>query len=171
MPLRTVPILVDTNVIIESHRAGCWNALTSGFQVETVWDCAVETQTGSQRRRPDQQIGADSLKRLANIASVSDADRAVALVRDSHITFLDDGERCLWAHALSRSDAWVLCGPDTASMRLGVRLGLRDQLVSLEALLHDIGHRPKLPLRDNYTARWLAECLNKLTLLEGGKPP
>ena len=48
---------------------------------------------------------------------------------------LDLGERSLWAHALTRSDAWVLCGPDKASLRFGVRLGFRERLVALEWLL------------------------------------
>jgi hypothetical protein len=45
------PVLVDTNVILESHRIGAWPALTGGYPVETVEDCVTETQTGFQRRR------------------------------------------------------------------------------------------------------------------------
>ena len=56
---------------------------------------------------------------------------------------LDLGERCLWAHALTRADAWVLCGPDKASLRFGVRLGFRERLVALEGLLEAIGYRPE----------------------------
>ena|ERR1019366_505595 len=171
MPRRTVPILVDTNIIVECHRTACWNALTGGYRIETVETCHTETQTGFQRRRPEQQITADALSRLANVAAVTDVERAAAAVRDPHIAVLDPGERDLWAHALTRTDAWVLCGPDKASLRLGVRLGLRDRLVSLEELLNDVGHRPRIPLRDNYSVRWLAECLIELVLLEGGKKP
>ena len=50
------PVLVDTNVILECWRVGAWRALTSGYRVETVEDCVIETQTGYQRRRPEQQI-------------------------------------------------------------------------------------------------------------------
>ena len=171
MPRRSVPILVDTNVILECHRTGGWNALTGGYRIETVETCVAETQTGFQRRRPEQQISADALSRLADVAVVTDADRANAAVQDSHFAVLDPGERDLWAHALTRTDAWALCGPDKASLRLGVRLGLRDRLVSLEELQTDIGYRPKTPLRDNYTVRWLADCLNELVLSEGGKKP
>jgi hypothetical protein len=172
MPRRMVPILVDTNVILECHRTACWRALTGGYRVETVLDCVVETQTGYQRRRPEQQIDSSALRQsLAQVAEVSDADLAAALVSDPRIAVLDAGERALWAHALTRDDAWVLCGPDIASLRQGVRLGLRDRLVNLEELLNDIGHRPRIPLRDNHTSRWLADCLNRLVLLEGGKKP
>ena len=41
-------MLVDTNVIIESHRVGVWKALAGGYRVETVEDRVTETQTGFQ---------------------------------------------------------------------------------------------------------------------------
>jgi hypothetical protein len=50
------PVLVDTNVILECWRINAWRALTGGYGVETVEDCVIETQTGYQRRRPEQQI-------------------------------------------------------------------------------------------------------------------
>lgn len=170
MPRRSDPVLVDTNVILEGHRTSCWRALTGGYRVETVDVCVTETQTGFQRRRPEELIDLAALEHsLAVINPVTDLDHAAAAIKDPQIAVLDAGERALWAHALTRTDTWVLCGPDKASMRLGVRLGLRNRLVSLEELLNDIGHRPKLPLRTNYTVRWLADCLSQLVLLEGGK--
>ncbi len=45
---RGTPVLVDTNVIIESHRVGVWKALAGGYRVETVEDRVTETQTGFQ---------------------------------------------------------------------------------------------------------------------------
>ena len=170
MPRRSDPVLVDTNVILEGHRTSCWRALTGGYRVETVEVCVTETQTGFQRRRPEETIDLATLERsLTAINPVTDADHATAAIKDAQIAVLDAGERALWAHALRRTDTWVLCGPDKASMRLGVRLGLRDRLVSLEELLNDIGHRPRVPLRTNYTVRWLADCLSQLALLESGK--
>lgn len=47
-------------------------------------------------------------------------------------------------------DAWVLCGPDKASLRIGVRARLRDRLVALERLLDDTRFCPKTPLRSAY---------------------
>ena len=46
------PVLVDTNAILESFRVGSWRALTGGYDVETVEDCIIETQTGYQRKAP-----------------------------------------------------------------------------------------------------------------------
>lgn len=162
------PVLVDTNVIIECWRVSAWKALCGGYSVETVADCFVETQTGSQQRRPEEQIDSEVLtKTLAAVKAVNDVDRAEAVVKDSSIAYLDDGERALWAHAISRKDAWVLCGPDKASLRIGIRLGLRDRLVSLERLLADVGFKPKLDLRSPYTQKWLDQALAQLAQLEG----
>jgi hypothetical protein len=79
---------------------------------------------------------------------------------------LDIGERSLWAHALTRGDAWVLCGPDKASLRFGVRLGFREQLVALEWLLDGVGHRPKIDLRPQYTSKWLQQAIGEFFILE-----
>jgi hypothetical protein len=163
-------ILVDTNVIIEAHRIAAWKALTGGYDVETVEMCAIEIQTGLQRRRREQQIDYAALvASLHAVHAVSKAERAAALLRDEQMRFLDAGEQMLWAHALTRTDAWVLCGPDKASLRVGIRLGLRDRLVSLERLLTDAGFRTK-KLRDAYTQRWLDQTLSQLALLERRSP-
>ncbi len=165
------PVLVDTNAILECFRVGSWRALAGGYGVETVEDCVTETQTGFQRRRPELQIDAGQLRdSLKAVHPVEDAERAVVAVRAPDIA-LDVGERSLWAHALTRSDAWVLCGPDKASMRFGVRLGFKDRLIALEALLTDAGHRPKEALKSAYTTKWLERVLGELFISEGiGRP-
>jgi hypothetical protein len=161
------PVLLDTNAILESYRVGSWRALSGGYAVETVEDCITETQTGFQRRSPEMQIDEAELRAsLKAIHPVRDAERAVVAVRAPDIA-LDVGERSLWAHALTRSDAWVLCGPDKASMRFGVRLGLKDRLIALETLLADAGHRPKEALKPAYTANWLDRLLGELFMSEG----
>jgi hypothetical protein len=161
------PVLVDTNVIIECWRVGAWKALTGGYAVETVAMCFIETQTGFQRRRPEEQIDSAVLTAtIKTVHPVEDADFALALTRDPQIGFLDAGEQALWAHAVSREDAWVLCGPDKASLRIGVRLGLKDRLVSLERLLLDVGFRRK-GIKDTYTQKWLEQVLIQLAQLEG----
>jgi len=161
------PLLVDTNAILECFRVGSWRALASGYSVETVEDCVTETQTGFQRRRAELQIDATQLRAsLKAVHAVEDAERAVVAIRAPDIA-LDVGERSLWAHALTRSDAWVLCGPDKASMRFGVRLGFKDRLIALESLLADAGHRPKEILKSAYTTKWLEKVLGELFISEG----
>jgi hypothetical protein len=164
------PVLVDTNVILECWRVDAWRALSGGYAVETVEDCVIETQTGFQRRRREQQIDRNALiGSLAVVRKVGDLELAEAALRDPAHAFLDVGERSLWAHALRRTDAWVLCGPDKASLRFGVRLGLRDRLVALEQLLGDVGYRPRSPLKEAYTSKWLARTLTELAIVEAPK--
>ena len=163
------PVLVDTNVILEAYRVGSWRALAGGYSVETVEDCVTETQTGFQRRRPERQIDARELRvSLGALHSVENLERAELAVR-VHDIALDIGEASLWAHALNRNDAWVLCGPDKASLRLGVRLGFRERLVALEGLLADVGDRPRKRLRTAYTSAWLAKTLGEFVLAERGR--
>jgi hypothetical protein len=165
------PVLVDTNVILECSRIGAWRALSGGYRVETVEDCVIETQTGFQRRSAEQQIDNVALRAsLAAIHPVTDADRVSAIVREGMFSFLDLGEQSLWAHALTRKDEWVLCGPDKASLRFGIRLGFRERLVALEDLLQGAGHKAA-GLRPAYTTAWLTKTLGEIVIMEGPKRP
>lgn len=160
------PILVNTNTIIEAHRVQGWPALVNRYHVETVEDCVTETQTGFQNRPPEQRIDAKALRSsLRAIHPVGGRER-VALRFQLQGISLDLGEESLWAHAIGRSDAWMLCGPDTASMRAGIRLGFRDRLASLEWLFNGIGHKSKIALKPAYTKEWLRKTCNRLMLEE-----
>lgn len=160
-------LLVDTNVILECWRVGAWAALAGGYSIETVEHCVTETQTGYQNRRTEQTVDQSALSQsLANPPHcVTDEQYAPLAVRVADI-HLDPGERALWAHALTRTDSWVVCGPDKASMRCGVRLGLRDRIVALESLLAAVGHRPRVALKKNYTTKWLDQTLSEMVVLE-----
>ena len=159
-------VLVDTNVIIESYRTGSWAALAGHYRVETVEDCVTETQTGFQLRRPEQLIAVSGLRAsLAAEHRVGNRERAELAVR-IHDIALDRGEESLWAHALGRDDDWILCGPDRASLRCGVRLGFRERIVSLEELLNRAGHRIKLALKSHYTKVWLETVLSEFVFAE-----
>ncbi|WP_419941920.1 hypothetical protein [Candidatus Palauibacter sp.] len=75
-------VLVDTNVIIESHRVRAWRALAGGYRVETVEDCVAETQPGFQLRRPEQRIDEGQLREsLAIVHHVGDKERAALTLR------------------------------------------------------------------------------------------
>ena len=162
------PVFVDTNAILESHRTGAWPALAHGYGIETVAECVAETQAGFQQRERKQWIEVDP-RRLRNdcaaIHTVTEQEFSKLDVRAAGI-LLDIGERALWAHMLGREDNWLLCGPDTSSLQCSVRLGLHERMVSLERLLTDAGHRPRRPLHDNYTKRWLRTTLSELIELE-----
>lgn len=167
MPRHRGPVLVDTNIILECWRIGAWRALTGGYAVETVEDCITETRTGFQRRRNEQQIDAAALRAsLAKPAHpATERELAEAVLKAPDI-YLDRGEHALWAHALTRTDVWVFCGPDRASLRFGVRVGCRERIVSLEALLEGIGYQIKGALKRHFTTQWLSTILSELVIHE-----
>ena len=135
--------------------------------METVEDCVTETQTGFQRRRPEETIDRKQLRAsLAAEHQATDKELADLAIRIPGIA-LDQGEESLWAHALTRKDSWVLCSPDKASLRCGVRIGLREQLVSLEELLRCVGHRPKVPIKRQYTKKWQDGVISRFVVEEG----
>ena len=160
------PVLVDTNVILACWRIAAWRALAGGYGIETVEDCVTETQTGFQRRRVEERIDEPTFRRsLKAVHEVSDIERARVAIQGADLA-VDHGELSLWAHALSRRDDWLLCGPDKASLRLGIRLGFRERLASLEQLLSGVGYRPKQPLNTAFTAAWHRSPLETLAMAE-----
>ena len=157
-------VLVDANVIIEAHRTRTWPALVGGYQLVTVEAVVEETQTGFQLRNSEEQIDLDKLRRsLDAIHAPSDRDH-LAFTTTYWDAYLDNGEESLWTHALERTDDWILCGPDKASLRLGCRLGFRVRLVSMERLLRDVGTKAVQNLRDQYTQSWHERFLTTIVL-------
>jgi hypothetical protein len=157
-------ILVDTMVILRCHEHRCWTTLAKRFPLETVEKCIEETQTG-QRTRQRQAIDEQALR--ADFKAIHAVTQLqIAQVQLTGGENLDDGEQQLWAHALSRDDAWVLTGPDTASMKFGFRAGFRERLVSVGGLFGEIGFKPQSPLPDHFQKRWLEDLMARLTLGE-----
>jgi hypothetical protein len=164
------PLLVDAMVVIECWRIGAWRALAGGYSLETVGEVVTETQTGFQRRRREEQIDRAELTRsLAQVYQVTELQLAEVRLRAPDLA-LDRGEAALWAHTKGRGDAWILCGPDKASMRLGLRLGFGPRLSPLEKLLDDVGYRPR-GLKTNFTAAWHRSAMQQLADLERGRGP
>ncbi|HWE99132.1 MAG TPA: hypothetical protein VG248_04995 [Caulobacteraceae bacterium] len=151
---------MDTNALIEAHRVGAWRALSRGYGLETVETCLAELGTG--HRAPPTDVLKATRADLAAVHEVAPAQRAMLALREGPA--LDEGERDLWAHALTRADGWVLCGPDTASMRWGFENGFRDRLVSFGRMVNDIGLRPRIPLRPQFEPAWLDEVMRKCAL-------
>jgi predicted nucleic acid-binding protein len=163
----TGSVLLDTNTIIEAHRVSAWRALSSGYALETVETVVMETHTGFQRRDPAQQIDQGALRAsLGAVHAVSKLQEAKLKLKlmDEAID-LDAGEFALWAHIMDRENMWMLCGPDKASLRFGVRQGFRDRMISLEQLLGDAGmQRTRPALRENFSKAWLDRVLGEFAL-------
>lgn len=134
-------VLVDTNIIIEAVRAGCWNALTAHLSVQTVEKCCEEARTGDAHRAGYVVVSERILREGLEVHRVSEAELAMLSLRDADVFRLDAGERHLWAHALGRTDAWIACCCDQAAINIAVRLDWGDRLVSLEELAGAAGAR------------------------------
>jgi len=156
-----IPVLLDNNAISACHEVGCWDALVAHRQLETVREVEREAGTGYQHRRV---IDPRKFREQVTIHEVTQEERLDRAAQYAELAALDDGERDLWVHALGRENGWRLCGPDIASIRFGVRAGLGDRLISLEALLDAIGLKPKRPLRAHFTSKWLAEKIEQFSL-------
>lgn len=153
-------VLLDTNVIIEAVRTNCWNALTGGFQSETVEECRLEALKGDTTRRGYVPVSVVQLERLSKVHVVSDIARATFAMEYEGAAAMDGGERALFAHAHERlqqgDDVWVISSPDKASVRAAIDLEWSDKIVSLEHLVSLVGVRPKPPLDDHHGERWLS---------------
>jgi putative addiction module component (TIGR02574 family) len=97
MPRR---VLVDTNVIIEAVRTGCWRAITGQLEIETVEACASEALAGSHSHiRGYVTVTRDELSRLQVVHAVTPAAQAAFKLTYGDADSLDQGEHDLLAFA------------------------------------------------------------------------
>lgn len=164
MPVYRGAVLMDANSVIEAHRVSAWDALAARYRIVMVETCVTETQTGFQRRRPEETIDRTALLGSLDEYHLDDLVRIMELQLNPTGVFLDAGEMSLWAHALTRTDDWQICGADEASMKFGFDRKKRHNLVSLGGLLADIGHRPAKPLYRNFEKAWLDALIHKLVM-------
>lgn len=155
-------ILVDTNVIIEAHRVGCWRGMVNQFQLITVEKVVEETQTGHQNRTDEQHIDQATLRdQMTQIVAVNRTELA-AIDLDFPEHGLDDGEHHLVAFARSLDEpAWLLNSPDKGTIRFCSRADWLDRLVSLEAMANALGMRHAGQLRNNHTESWLRQQITQ----------
>ncbi len=135
-------VLVDTNIIIECVRVGCWDALRARFSVETVEKCCEEARTGDLHRHGYVLVEEKALREKLTAHKVAPPEIAALVARDPDARRLDAGELHLWAHAFTRSDAWIASCCDAAAVQAAVRLGWEDRLKSLEELTRAAGANP-----------------------------
>lgn len=155
------PVLLDNCAISACVAAGAWGALAARYTLETVEEVEREATTGLQHRAI---IPPTQFRQQVKVHKVSEEDRFEAQSIHAALSTIDDGERDLWIHAMAREGAWILCGPDIASIRFGVLNGYDNRLISLEDLLLAIGHTPKQKLAEHQTRKWLKAQVGKFLL-------
>lgn len=159
-------VLVDTNVIIEAHRTGCWKTIAGYFCLETVEKVIEETQTGSQNRSPETHIDEATLRSsIRHVQTITGEMRAKFHEAYPNV-LLDDGERDLLVYAgtLPVGEVWLLNSPDMAAVRHAHSRGWIDRLVSLESLNGHLKGKLGASLKENYGERWLSVRRTQLLL-------
>ena len=150
-------ILLDTNIIIEAVRTGCWDGLRGHYELVTVEKCREEARSGIGRTPGYVTIEDRHLNKNIMIVRATELERARLATACPDVAVLDDGERDLWAHAYSLKDDWEAATADRAAVRVAILLGWGDRLVSLETLVNSGGIRLKKNLKTQYTSKWLVE--------------
>ena len=158
------PVLVDTNVdpgMLAGQRLARADGRLWGGDRGGLRDRNPDRLPATPRRAADRRRGAaGSRSRQSTRSPTRSVLPPPCAMRLSSL--LDPGEQSLWAHALTRGDAWVLCGPDKASLRFGVRLGFRDRLVALEGLLARRRASAKAALKTcTIRPKWLDQNLGR----------
>jgi hypothetical protein len=158
--------LSATNVAIECHRLGCWKAASSGLAVVTVEKVIEECGTGGGRREGYVEIDPSLMTQNIQILTVSRQELTDLRLQLAGRVSLDAGEEHLLAKVIKSKSRWRICSPDNALIRACWLLRHLDNVVSLEALLEQIGFRARTPLGLQYTAKWLSQKRTELLLEE-----
>ena len=143
-------IFVDTNIIIEAHRTGCWKSLVGSYDIHIVEKVREEALRGRRDGANYIRVEADELESNVTIHSVGDEQLAAAIAKYHDLALLDDGEKHLLAYAFACEEKpFILTTADKAAVKASCGLGLGDLLKSLEELGR-IGSCV-LPLKNVYT--------------------
>lgn len=164
-------VFVDTNVVIEAFRTGCWAAICERYDVETVDKCVEEALTGNPDNPGHVVISAEELDAgLAGHHPVSRGEIATLVLAFPCCGALDDGEK----HLLARLHAdkclpaplIVVSTADKAALVASHQLGWLDSLTSLEALARDAGanNAALTALHLQYREDWLVGIKTKIRL-------
>jgi hypothetical protein len=157
-------VLLDTNIIIEAHRAKCWKAAANFFRFETVTQCCIEAATGNRRRTGYVAVEIEELRKQVTVHEVSNNELAQIEMKLAEPDSIDPGEKHLLAHAVAKPGAWHLSASDRAAVRAGYELGMLERFVSLETLARSVGLKPQL--KDHFTEKWLSAL--RMEILMGG---
>jgi hypothetical protein len=164
-------IFVDTNVILEAHRVGCWNAICGSFSVETVEKCVGESTSGNPDKPGYIHVPENELReRLTNVHQVSKAEIATLVLSHSKCLVLDDGEQQLFARLYTDdvlpSQEILVSTPDKAAIIAAYELGWLDSWTSLDALAREtgVGRAIIRQLRIQYQDAWLSNAKTKVIL-------
>ncbi|MBU2774270.1 hypothetical protein HMI48_10385 [Acidithiobacillus ferrooxidans] len=172
---RKLRVFLDTNIIIESFRIGCWNEICERHSIETVEKCVEEAMTGDQCDPQRVDVDSNQLNsRISVIHQVTTEMRLRFLEKHPNGEGLDDGELHLLAF-LSANDLFenaivLLSTADRAAIVVAAEMvsntnGL-DSLVSLEYIagLSGVSQRKSKMMKKHYLKEWLSDVKTSLQM-------
>lgn len=158
-------LFVDTMIILEAHRTGCWASLTGSYDVRTVEKVKEEALRGRKNRSEYIEVDAVEFDSRIHVETVTASQIVAASIEHERLAYLDDGEKHLLAYLLSidrMTTDFKVSTADKAAILAACAIGMMDQLVSLEELV-----RPgtlTVPLKTNYSRTFLSEERTKYLL-------
>ncbi len=169
--MQKIRVFVDTNVIIESFRTGCWAAICNHFAIETVAKCVEETLSGDPNAARHVAVLPAELKSgIASLHPVSRKELITLTLNNPLCDVLDDGEKhlfaWLFANKLLPSNVIVVTTADKAALKASNGLGWLDYMCSLECLARKAGasQASLAGLASQYRNSWLSSTKTKIIL-------
>jgi hypothetical protein len=166
-----VRVFVDTNIILEAFRTGCWTAICQKYAIETVEKCIEEALTGDVSDPRHIRVDRTALVTgLSGRHAVGRRALVELVLAHPHCQALDDGELHLlaWlnANGLLPQALILLSTADKAAVVATGRLGWMDSLTSLESLaqLSGVTRSQTNDLARHYREGWLDEIKMKIRL-------
>lgn len=143
-------VFIDTMIIIEAFRTGCWEYLSSRYDLHIVQSVFDEALAGKRERNGYILVPRNEIEEKTTVHKVTDDMLAHAYAVHAGMTTLDRGERDLLAYVHSVNDkVHLLTTADKAAIKAACALGLREQLRSFEVLVN--GTKLAEPIKRGYT--------------------
>lgn len=165
-------IFIDTMIIIELFRSGCWSAACNKYSMETVEKCVEEALAGDSA--DPRYVPVDRAELLGGLSELHVVSRATlaafALQCSRTAEGLDDGEKhllaLLYAHGAQINAQLLISTADKAAIVAVGKLNWLDNLISLEEMVNASGvTRSQLEcLRSHFSKEWLDSIKMKVLL-------
>lgn len=158
-------VLIDTMIIFEAYRTGCWKELSGKHELCTVEKVVEESLRGRKTRDDYIEVDASDFERRVRVAKVTDHMLAAAFTASPRIANLDDGEQHLLAYMYSldpNERPLILTTADRAAVYAACELGFQDQLTSLEELMR--AGTIRRPLKKQYSTSFLTSVITQFLL-------
>ena len=156
-------VFVDTNVIIEAFRVGCWKGLCKNCSVETVEKVVQEALAGDPTARNYVVVDKDELlNTLSAVHPVDDLMRARFSLAIERPEALDAGEADLLAFLYSQGPGFdsclILSTADMAAISAAGEINLLDNMEALQVLAKQFGisNEQVANIRRQFSKEWLA---------------